>query len=213
MTDKGRLVTEEKKKEEPKAKEKIETKTEESPSKHGQSKEKKSEVELEDKKTIEAKSSLIKKKQEAKKPKKTEAIVRANNLPLSTKKALAICRFIKGKTISQAIKDLEMVVSIRKAVPVKGEYAHRKGKMMAGKYPQRAAKTFIVLLKSLVANASDLQEPIIYEVIANIGSRPYGRFGQIRRKRTHVFIKALEKNKINKKSEGKLHQNGRKKNS
>jgi ribosomal protein L22 len=162
--------------------------------------EEKAEVKPEDKKTTETKSSLIKKKQEPKKPKKTEAVVRVDNLPISTKKALAICKFIKNKTISQAIRDLEKVSSLRKAVPVKGEYAHRRGKIMAGKYPQRAAKNFIALLKSLVANASDLQEPVIYEAIANIGSRPYGRFGQVRKKRTHVFIKALEKKKLNKKN-------------
>ena len=37
-------------------------------------------------------------------------------------------------------------------------------------------------------NVNDLDNPIIAEAIANIGSRPFGRFGRIRKKRTHVTI-------------------------
>jgi ribosomal protein L22 len=66
-------------------------------------------------------------------------------------------------------------------------------KIMSGKYPKKTAKNFIILLKSLAANASDLNEPVIAEAFANIGSRPYGKFGRVRKKRSHVFIKAIEK--------------------
>lgn len=147
------------------------------------------------------------KKTEKPKVKKTEAIVRAFDIPISTKQSLAICRFIKGKPIPQAIRELEEVSLLRKAVPVKGEHPHKKGRIMAGKYPQKAAKNFIILLKSLAANASDVNDPFIIEAIANIGSRPYGRFGTVRKKRTHIFIKAKEKGKQkNKKSQHKPNQ-------
>ncbi|MDM7918389.1 MAG: hypothetical protein QUS12_04400, partial [Methanosarcina sp.] len=86
----------------------------------------------EDKQVEEKKDS---KKPESK-PKKTEAVVRATNLPVSTKKAMEICRFIKGKKLGNAVRDLEEVLKLRKAVPMRGEYAHRKGKgMSGGKYP------------------------------------------------------------------------------
>jgi ribosomal protein L22 len=174
-------------------------------------KEEKPETKPEDKKPI-------LKKAEKPKVKKTEAVVRSFDLPISTKQSSAICKFIKGKLISQAIRELEEVTKLKMAVPVKGEHPHRKGKIMSGKYPQKATKNFIVLLKSLAANATDINEPVIVEAIANIGSRPYGRFGTIRRKRTHVFIKVKEKSpsKLGRPKEKKLkktNKNGRKKSS
>ncbi len=128
------------------------------------------------------------------KVKKTEANVNVENLHLSTKQCAGICKFIKYKTIPQAIRDLKEVSKLRKPVPMKGELPHQKG-IMSGKYPAKAAKEFIVLLKSLASNAeaNELNDPIIKEAISNIGARPYGRFGRIRKKRSHVFIKAVEK--------------------
>ena len=126
------------------------------------------------------------------KPKKTEAVVNAKNVPISTKHSSAICKFIKRKRIPQAISDLEQVIKIRKAVPMKGEIPHRKGKgMMSGRFPQKAAKEFIILLKSLGANANynGIENPIIVGAKANIGARPFGKYG-IRRKRTHITITA-----------------------
>ncbi len=136
------------------------------------------------------------KKPTREKPKKTRAVVRAHNLPVSTKHSAAICKFIKNKKIEVVIADLESVLKFKKAVPMKGEIPHRKGKgMMSGRFPIKTTKSFIKLLKSLSANASynGIEEPIIVEAIANIGSRPYGRFGRVRKKRTHVVISAKSK--------------------
>lgn len=140
------------------------------------------------------------------KPKKTEAFVNAYNIPISTKHSMAICKFIKGKTIAKAKADLESVVKMKKAVPMKGEIPHRKGDIMSGRYPQKATRNFLVLLKSLEGNSQDINVPIITEAISNIGERPYGRFGRVRKKRTHIYIKAVEKSKLkelNKKKKGK----------
>lgn len=126
------------------------------------------------------------------KPKKTEAIVNAYDVPISTKHSAAICRFIKKKKITEAISDLERVVRTQKAVPMKGEIPHRRGKgMMSGRYPKKAAREFLKLLKSLSANSNfhNIEDPVIIQAIANIGERPFGRHG-IRRKRTHVKITA-----------------------
>jgi ribosomal protein L22 len=86
---------------------------------------------------------------------------------------------------------------MRKAVPMKGEVPHKKGNIMSGKYPVKAAAIFIKLLKNLTANANvaGLNDPIISESIANIASRPYGKFGAVRKKRTHVKLVARQKAK------------------
>ena len=142
-------------------------------------------------------SGEVEKKQEKKvkgKPKKTKSIVNGFNIPISTKQSAAICRFIKRKKIQQAIKELEEVVKIKKSIPMKGEIPHRKGKMMSGRFPGKAAKHFIILLKSLASNSiqDGLEDPVIVEAVANIGARPFGRAG-IRRKRTHIKIVAENK--------------------
>ncbi len=162
----------------------------------------------------ETKKESSQEKKEEKKPvtktqekvteKKEYAVVNGKNLPISTKQAVAICKFIVKKKIPQAIKDLEEVVKMKKAVPMKGEIAHKKGKgMMSGKYPVKASKIFIRLLKNLGGNTitNNLDNPIISEAIANQASRPMAKFGRWERKRTHVKIIAKDKkqNKENKK--------------
>ena len=142
---------------------------------------------------VEAKKPV--KKEEPKKQKKEEAIVKGVSLPLSTKTTTAVCKFIKGKYIPKAIADLEQVIVKKKAVPMKGEIPHRKGKIMSGRFPKKTSEYFIRLLKDLQANsnANGLDEPVIVEAMANIASQPYGKFGRVRKKRSHVLIKAKEK--------------------
>ena len=132
---------------------------------------------------------------------KEEAVVNGRNLHTSTLESTYICKFIKFKKIENAIKDLEEVLIKRKAVPMKREIPHRRGKgISSGRYPKNAAEIFIKLLKSLQANANanGIDNPVIVEAVANIGERPYGRFGRIRRKRTHISIKCRELAKIKK---------------
>lgn len=154
-----------------------------------------------DKKT-EEKTEIKKKveKKQVKVVKKDEAIVNGKGLPISTKYSMAICKFIKNKTIEKAMADLNEVLIFKKAVPMKGEIPHRKGRIMSGRFPINAVKEFVVLLKTLKGNSNvnGLEEPIIVEAISNKASRPYGRFGSVQRKRTHVKIIAREKKKIKK---------------
>jgi large subunit ribosomal protein L22 len=179
----------------------LEKKIEEKPKEIIQEDKKKDEQKIEKKekiKTVQGKSKI----------KKTEAIVFGDNLPLSTKYSAAICRFIKNKRIDKAILELEEVLKEKKAIPLRGEIAHKKGVRFAsgsGKYPKKATEYFIRLLKSLKANANynELEEPIIKEAIANIGKRPFGKFGKWRRKRSHIKIIAKEKQKIKQKSKEK----------
>lgn len=128
------------------------------------------------------------------KPKKPEAIARGINLPISKKHSMYICKFIKNKPIEKALYDLEKVIELKQAIPFKGEIPHRKG-MMSGRYPIKASKFFINILKSLKGNAIinnlDLDKTRIVLASANWASRP-ARFDGRRAKRTHVIIKAME---------------------
>lgn len=151
-----------------------------------------------------------KKKEEKKvtkpKMKKTEAIVNSYSVPISTKHSVAISKFIKYKTIEAATADLEQVVAKKKAVPMKGEIPHRKGKIMSGRFPKKAAEHFIKILQTLKANATvnELENLVISEVIANMAQRPRGSGGRVKKKRTHVKIVAKEKvKKTPKKKEAK----------
>ena len=161
-------------------------------------------VEEETKKTTETL-----KKPEVKKPtkkvKKTEVAVNAKSVPISTKYSMAICKFIKYKTIEQAINDLEAVIVKKKAVPMKGEIPHRKGRIMSGRFPKRASEHFIILLNSLAKNAinHEVEDPIIVEAIANLAQRPRGKFGAIKKKRSHITIVVKEKKQIKRKKSKK----------
>lgn len=160
-----------------------------------------------DEKIEEKKKEKAEAKKPAKKIKKEEVEVNAKSVPISTKYSIYLCKFVKGKRVGDAIRDMEQVILLKKVVPMKGEYAHQKGKgISSGKFPQRAAKSFLVLLKSLAGNANnhEIDVPIITEAIANKASMPFGRFGRVRRKRTHITLKAREmKIKENKNKEEK----------
>ncbi len=129
------------------------------------------------------------------KPKKTEAVINGKSLPISTKKSVAACKFIRGKKLQKAISDLEQVLTHKKVIPMKGEIPHQKGKgISSGGYSKKTVEHFIKLLKNLQANsnANGLDGPIIVHAMANLASRPYGKFGRVRKKRTHVQIKVKE---------------------
>ncbi|MEX0919995.1 MAG: uL22 family ribosomal protein [Candidatus Pacearchaeota archaeon] len=165
---------------------------------------KKDEKSREGEKEIEKKEEKPKEKKSESKNKKTSASVNLSNLPISTKHSKAICKFIRNRKIEDAINDLEKVSIGKKAVPMKGEIPHRKGEgMMSGRFPKKASESFVKILKSLSANASynGIEEPVIVEAVANIGARPYGRFGRVRMKRTHIKVvaKSQENKKLKKK--------------
>jgi ribosomal protein L22 len=161
-------------------------------------------------------SETKEKKKPAKKIAKDEVVVNAKSVPVSTKYAVAICRFIKGKEIKDARRYLEDVKMLKKSIPMKGEYAHKKGpgKMAsgAGKYPVQASEHFIGLLKTLAGNATnhDILTPVITFAMANQADTPVGRFGRWQRKRTHITIKAREK-KVKQNTKKKQNKKGNKK--
>ena len=173
------------------------------------SNEKKSEPKKETSKKTEKQDD---KKIEKSKPKKIEAIVNGRNLGISTKHSIAICDFIRNKRADEAIRLLEEVSRIKRAVPMKGEIPHRKGKgMMSGRYPVNASKEFIKLLKQLIANAIvngiELEKAVIW-CKANRAPRPMRRFGRFKFKRSHISLKLIiPKEKKKKTSKRKLKEN------
>ncbi len=136
-----------------------------------------------------------KKAEKAKKPeKKTEAIVRGMNLGISTKHSMAICDVIRGKNMEESVEKLIQVARKEKPIPMKGEIPHRRG-MMSGRYPVKASKEFIKLIRNLNANSAvnGLENPYIQTAKADLASRPYRRFGTRRFKRTNVLLIAKER--------------------
>jgi len=119
------------------------------------------------------------------------AIVRANDVGISTKQSIEISRFIKGKKIEQAVKELNEVIKMKKALPMRGEIPHKTG--YSGRYPIKASKVFVKLLQNLEANAGakgvDSSNARIFAK-ADRASRPrkMGKFGGRKFKRTHILI-------------------------
>lgn len=152
----------------------------------------KEEIKKETKEEIKKVEKKVEKKPEVK---RDYACVNIMSAPVSSKDSFDMCKFIKFKTIEDAISDLEQVKRGKKAMPMKGEIAHRKGRIMSGSFPIITSEQFITILKSLKANSTmnGIENPIITEAIANKASRPFGRFGAVKRKRTHIRLVAREK--------------------
>lgn len=153
---------------------------------------------VENSEKAEAEKKIEKKetKKTQQKVKKTEVVVNVQSVQGSVKTASAICRMIRYKPIDKAIEELELVAKQKKVVKMKGEIPHKKGiGIMAGRYPHKLAKQFLILVKSLKANADahDVENPIIVEAIPNKAYLPFGKMGRVRRKRFHLKLRAMEK--------------------
>lgn len=86
-----------------------------------------------------------------------ETMARAygRELPISWKKSVELSRQLRGKTVEEAREYLERVVDLKQPVPMKRYrrwVAHKPG-MGPGRYPAKAAKYFLRVLESAVANA------------------------------------------------------------
>ena len=128
------------------------------------------------------------------------------SLPISTKQAVEICSFLRGKTIEQGKNILKSVIDKKAAIPFKRynrDMGHKTG-MAAGRYPKKASSNILKLLESVEANAQnknlDTNNLIIKKAIANKAGNQYhyGRQRRIKMKRTHLTI-IVEEIKQNKK--------------
>lgn len=88
---------------------------------------------------------------------KIETMARAygRELPLAWKKSVELARQLRGKTVERAREYLENVIALKQAVPMRTYrrwIAHKAG-MGPARYPVNAAKAFLRILESAVANA------------------------------------------------------------
>ena len=107
------------------------------------------------------------------------ASVIGKDLSISTKHAIVISKYIRGKKLSWAKERLNEVMKFKTAVPFtvrRKDIGHRKGHMGPGRYPQKASKEVLKLLDSVEANAQnkglDTNELYINAIIPNMASRP-----------------------------------------
>jgi large subunit ribosomal protein L22 len=122
-------------------------------------------------------------------------------LPISTKQSIEICNFIRHKSVKQAKKLLQAVVEHKSAIPFrrfKSDIGH-KTKLGPGRFPEKASKEFIKLIKSVEANAQFKglaeSELIITHISAQKASRPwhFARKRGRKMKRTNIEIVVTEK--------------------
>ena len=137
------------------------------------------------------------------------AKARCLNLPISTKQSVELSRSLRYKNTGWAKEYLEEVILLKKAVPsyrYTKDLGHKPG-MSAGRFPQKAAKEFLQLIKSVEANAQfkglNVNNLKIIKIVANKAAIPQSG-GRMRyaTKRTHVEIEVRERiNKEAKKEE------------
>ncbi|MCD6154269.1 MAG: 50S ribosomal protein L22 [Candidatus Verstraetearchaeota archaeon] len=136
------------------------------------------------------------------------AIASGRDLRISYKAAYEICNFIRGMPLSKAQAYLEEVVKKKKPIPFKrytGKAAHHGG--MEGwailRYPVKAAREILKLLKNVEANAEfkglDTEKLKIIHIAAMKGpkmkkyiERAFGRSSPFFEQLTHIEVAVSE---------------------
>lgn len=134
------------------------------------------------------------------------ASARALNLPISVKHSVEISRYLRYKDTSFAKEFLQNVMELKKAVPFKRftkDMGHKAG-MSAGRFPEKAAQQFLILIKSVEANAQqkglNVTNLKIVKLLANKASIPFtGGRQQRSKKRTHLEVTVKERKTVEQK--------------
>jgi ribosomal protein uL22 len=135
-----------------------------------------------------------------------EAVSKALYLPLSFKKSVEVCHFIRGKDVKKVLMHLERVAKLKEAVPFyrynKGGLGHRDGYGPA-RYPVNICKAMIKIVKDAQSNAEqkgmNKESLIISRAMANKAPNTmhYGRHrGHM--KRAHIEVAVSEKKQAKK---------------
>ena len=125
------------------------------------------------------------------------------NVPF--KDMVMVAEYIRGKRLSKALESLEAVAALKRTIPYKRfnkGIGHRKGdQFKLGKYPRKAAKFTLGVLKNLQANAEfkgyDPENVKIIHSQAQHGvtrprRKPKGRWGMWKTEYCHLQIVAKE---------------------
>ena len=132
-----------------------------------------------------------------------KAMGRDMNVPF--KDMVMVAEYIRGKRLSKALESLEAVAALKRTIPYKRfnkGIGHRKGdQFKLGKYPRKAAKFTLGVLKNLQANAEfkgyDPENVKIIHSQAQHGvtrprRKPKGRWGMWKTEYCHLQIVAKE---------------------
>ena len=123
----------------------------------------------------------------------------ARNVPISWKHGIEISNALRFRSVEYAKKFLEEVAALKRAVAFTRsdlDVGHKPG-MSAGRYPQKAAKEFLRLIKSVEANAQvkglNTASLKIIKLITNTAPKaPSAGRKRHTAKRAHIEIEVCE---------------------
>ncbi|MBS3139410.1 50S ribosomal protein L22 [Candidatus Woesearchaeota archaeon] len=127
------------------------------------------------------------------------AKAKSTDLSVSFKHSVEISKAIRYKNTNAARQILQNVVDMKRAIPFKTykqNVAHKRT-MMAGRYPEKAARAFLRLINSVEANAQfkglNASNLKITRLMANLAPIPFtGKRFRTSTKRTNLEIEVTE---------------------
>jgi len=128
------------------------------------------------------------------------------DLPISFKQSIEVCNYLRKDPVAKAKQKMEDAISLKKPVPFKkytDGVGHKKGNILAGRYPVNACKMILKLIKSAESNALfkglNSKGLIIENITTNQAADAwrYGRQSRRKMKRCHidVIVKEVVKKK------------------
>lgn len=144
------------------------------------------------------------------------AVASGRNLNVSMKQAIEICKYVRGRSLTQAKTLLGQAIELKKPVPFTrftNGLGHKPG-MAAGRYHPKACSEILKVIESAEANAKNKGMNIVDMKLLHIAAQTAAKQRHYGRKRSAVFkaahievvlqeVKGLGK-KSEKKSEKKL---------
>jgi large subunit ribosomal protein L22 len=105
----------------------------------------------------------------------TSAKAIGKELPVSPKMSREICGMIRGMKVESAIRTLEEIADLKRPVPLKRfnkRVSHKPG-VGPGRYPQKAARAILEVIRSASSNAEykglDTSGMVVSTVSASLG--------------------------------------------
>lgn len=127
------------------------------------------------------------------------AKAKTTDLSISFKHSVEISRAVRYRSVNAAREILQKTIDLKRAIPFKryNKNVAHKHTMAAGRYPQKAAKQFLKLIRSVEANAQakgmNTANLKITRMLANLASIPFtGKRFRTRTKRTNLEIEVRE---------------------